>query len=118
MTVLPSLATGKLDLRIQCQASRIEPPRLLLSGSSMFKGGLANGSGPVGRNYMRHTTGSVYAVLDKLRAHGARTLRLHGRLCQDSRFTSSAAENPTLTIVSLAIRQAQTIADRMSRREP
>jgi choline dehydrogenase-like flavoprotein len=32
-------------------------------------------------------------------------------------FASSAAANPTLTIVSLAIRQADHIADRMSRRE-
>jgi choline dehydrogenase-like flavoprotein len=32
-------------------------------------------------------------------------------------FTSSAAANPTLTIVSLAIRQADHIAERMSRRE-
>jgi choline dehydrogenase-like flavoprotein len=32
-------------------------------------------------------------------------------------FTSAAAANPTLTIVSLAIRQADHIADRMSRRE-
>ena len=32
-------------------------------------------------------------------------------------FASSAAANPTLTIVALAIRQADHIADRMSRRE-
>ena len=32
-------------------------------------------------------------------------------------FTSSAAANPTLTIVALALRQADHIADRMSRRE-
>ncbi len=32
-------------------------------------------------------------------------------------FTSSAAANPTLTIVALAIRQANHIAERMSRRE-
>ena len=31
----------------------------------MFPDGLANSSGQVGRNYMRHTTGSVYAVFDK-----------------------------------------------------
>ncbi|WP_206453626.1 GMC family oxidoreductase [Aurantimonas marina] len=44
----------------------IESPRLLLnSQSSMFPDGLANSSGQVGRNYMRHTTGSVYAVFDK-----------------------------------------------------
>ncbi|RAI04286.1 2-keto-gluconate dehydrogenase [Acuticoccus sediminis] len=42
----------------------IESPRLLLnSASSMFPDGLANSSGQVGRNYMRHTTGSVYAAM-------------------------------------------------------
>jgi len=44
----------------------IESPRLLLnSASNQFPHGLANGSGQVGRNYMRHTTGSVYAVFEK-----------------------------------------------------
>ena len=44
----------------------IESPRLLLnSASSTFPDGLANSSGQVGRNYMRHMTGSVYAVFDK-----------------------------------------------------
>ena len=44
----------------------IESPRLLLnSESTMFKDGLANGSGHVGRHYMRHTTGSVYATFEK-----------------------------------------------------
>lgn len=44
----------------------IESPRLLLnSHSAMFPDGLANSSGQVGRNYMRHMTGSVYAVFDK-----------------------------------------------------
>src|ERR1700689_2557963 len=44
----------------------IESPRLLLnSASSLFGDGLANSSGQVGRNYMRHMTGSVYAVFDK-----------------------------------------------------
>lgn len=32
-------------------------------------------------------------------------------------FSSSSAANPTLTIVALAIRQAEHIAGRMSRRE-
>lgn len=41
----------------------IETPRLLLlSASPMFKDGLANSSGQVGRNYMRHMTGSVYGM--------------------------------------------------------
>ncbi len=44
----------------------IESPRLLLnSASAMFPDGLANGSGQVGRNYMRHMTGSVYGVFDR-----------------------------------------------------
>ena len=50
--------------RIVCVAGNsIETPRLLLlSSSNMFKDGLANSSGQVGRNYMRHMTGSVYAM--------------------------------------------------------
>lgn len=44
----------------------IETPRLLmLSASPLFPDGLANSSGQVGRNYMRHTTGSVYARFDE-----------------------------------------------------
>jgi len=44
----------------------IESPRLLLnSASSKFSDGLANSSGQVGRNYMRHMTGSVYGVFEK-----------------------------------------------------
>jgi choline dehydrogenase-like flavoprotein len=44
----------------------IESPRLLLnSHSSMFPNGMANSSGQVGKNYMRHTTGTVYAAFDK-----------------------------------------------------
>jgi choline dehydrogenase-like flavoprotein len=44
----------------------LETPRLLLlSASSQFPNGLANSSGQVGKNYMRHTTGSVYGVFDK-----------------------------------------------------
>jgi choline dehydrogenase-like flavoprotein len=50
--------------RIVCVAGNsIETPRLLLlSASPMFKDGLANSSGQVGRNYMRHLTGSVYGM--------------------------------------------------------
>lgn len=53
--------------RIVCVAGNsIESPRLLLnSASSMFPDGLANSSGQVGKNYMRHTTGSVYAIFEK-----------------------------------------------------
>jgi choline dehydrogenase-like flavoprotein len=50
--------------RIVCVAGNsIETPRLLLlSASNKFPDGLANSSGQVGRNYMRHMTGSVYGV--------------------------------------------------------
>ena len=53
--------------RIVCVAGNsIESPRLLLnSASTMFPDGLANSSGQVGRNYMRHVTGSVYGVFEK-----------------------------------------------------
>lgn len=52
--------------RIVCVAGNaIETPRLLLlSESSQFPDGLANSSGEVGRNYQRHTTGSVFATFD------------------------------------------------------
>lgn len=57
----------KQKARIVCVAGNsIESPRLLLnSASNMFPDGLANSSGQVGRNYMRHMTGSVYATFDK-----------------------------------------------------
>jgi choline dehydrogenase-like flavoprotein len=63
-------ADGNLQMqkaRIVCVAGNsFESPRLLLnSASSMFPNGLANSSGQVGQNYMRHMTGSVYAVFDK-----------------------------------------------------
>ena len=53
--------------RVVCVAGNsIESPRLLLnSHSAMYPDGLANSSGQVGKNYMRHMTGSVYAVFDK-----------------------------------------------------
>lgn len=56
----------KQAARAVCVAGNsIESPRLLLnSASSMFPDGLANSSGQVGRNYMRHMTGSVYAAFE------------------------------------------------------
>ncbi len=53
--------------RVACVAGNsIESPRLLLnSASTMFPDGLANSSGQVGKNYMRHMTGSVYASFEK-----------------------------------------------------
>ncbi|TYL45496.1 GMC family oxidoreductase [Nocardioides sp. BGMRC 2183] len=53
--------------RVVCLAGNsIETPRLLLmSASGLHPDGLANSSGQVGRNYMRHTTASVYARFDQ-----------------------------------------------------
>lgn len=53
--------------RLVCVAGNsIETARLLLlSQSGRFPRGLANSSDQVGRNYMRHLTGSVYAHFDK-----------------------------------------------------
>ena len=42
----------------------VETPRLLLnSESNMFPDGMANSSGQVGQNFMRHMTGTVYATM-------------------------------------------------------
>lgn len=59
--------TQKQKARVVCVAGNsIESPRLLLnSNSSKYPDGLANSSGQVGKNYMRHMTGSVYALFDK-----------------------------------------------------
>ncbi len=53
--------------RLVCVAGNtIESPRLLLnSASAKYPDGLANSSGQVGRNYLRHMTGSVYAAFDR-----------------------------------------------------
>src|ERR1700721_812738 len=53
--------------RAGCVAGNsVETPRLLLnSASSKYPDGMANSSGQVGRNFMRHTTGSVYAVFEQ-----------------------------------------------------
>ena len=53
--------------RIVCLAGNsIETPRILLnSASSQYPDGLANSSGQVGRNYMRHMSGTVWGVFEK-----------------------------------------------------
>ncbi|KMO21190.1 2-keto-gluconate dehydrogenase [Methylobacterium indicum] len=63
-------ADGKLQRQkariVAVAGNSIESPRLLLnSASSLFPDGLANSSGQVGRNYLRHMTGSVYGVFEK-----------------------------------------------------
>lgn len=56
----------KQKARVVCVAGNsIESPRILLnSANSQHPDGLANSSGQVGRNYMRHTTGSMYAMFE------------------------------------------------------
>lgn len=53
--------------KVVCLAGNaIETPRLLLlSGTPIFPDGLANSSGHVGRNYMRHLTGTVWGYFDR-----------------------------------------------------
>jgi len=53
--------------RVACLAGNsIESPRVLLnSASTLFPDGLANSSGMVGKNYMRHMTGSVYGIFEE-----------------------------------------------------
>lgn len=67
----------------------IESPRLLLnSASSLFPNGLANASGQVGRNYMRHMTGSVYGVFERP-IHMYRGTTMAGIIRDEARHDSS-----------------------------
>ncbi len=76
--------------RVVCVAGNsIETPRLLLmSDSSLFPDGLANSSGQVGRNYMRHMTGSVYGVFDKP-VNAYRGTTMAGIIADESRHDDS-----------------------------
>ncbi|PWT79135.1 MAG: 2-keto-gluconate dehydrogenase [Acidobacteria bacterium] len=53
--------------RVVCLAGNsIETPRMLLNSStSQFPDGLANSSGQVGKNYMRHTSGAVWGIFKR-----------------------------------------------------
>jgi choline dehydrogenase-like flavoprotein len=81
---------GKLQRQkariVAVAGNSIETPRLLLnSHSSRFPQGLANSSGQVGKNYMRHTTGSVYAVFnDKVDMYKGTTMA--GIIEDEARF--------------------------------
>lgn len=56
----------QLARAVAVAGNSIESPRILLnSHSGKFPQGLANGSGQVGRNYMRHLTASVYGIFEK-----------------------------------------------------
>ncbi len=76
--------------RIVCVAcNSIESPRLLLnSASTMFPNGLANSSGMVGKNYMRHLTASVYATFDKP-VHFYRGTTMAGIIQDEARHDTS-----------------------------
>lgn len=67
----------------------IESARLLLlSASALHPDGLANSSGQVGRNYMRHTTGSVYARFEEP-VHMYRGETMAGIVADEARLDSS-----------------------------
>lgn len=76
--------------KVVCVAGNsIESPRLLLmSASSLHPDGLANSSGQVGRNYMRHTTGSVYARFDRP-VHMYRGETMAGIIADEARLDTS-----------------------------
>ncbi len=76
--------------KVVCVAGNsIESPRLLLmSASSLHPDGLANSSGQVGRNYMRHTTGSVYARFDSP-VHMYRGETMAGIVADEARLDTS-----------------------------
>jgi choline dehydrogenase-like flavoprotein len=62
--------TGNINCqraRVVCLAGNsIETPRILLNSStSQFPDGLANSSGQVGKNYMRHTSGAVWGIFER-----------------------------------------------------
>ena len=73
--------------RAVCVAcNSIESPRLLLnSASTMFPDGLANSSGQVGRNYMRHMTNSIYGIFEKP-VHMFRGTTMAGIIRDESHF--------------------------------
>ncbi|GAA5155781.1 GMC family oxidoreductase [Nocardioides marinquilinus] len=83
-------ALHRQKARIVCVAGNsIESPRLLLmSASAQHPDGLANSSGQVGRNYMRHTTGSVYARFDE-KVHMYRGETMAGIVADEARHDTS-----------------------------
>ena len=76
--------------RLVCVAGNsIETPRLLLmSASGKYPDGLANSSGQVGRNYMRHMTGSVYGIFREP-VHMYRGTTMAGIIRDESRHDPS-----------------------------
>ena len=102
--------------RVVCVAGNsVETPRLLLnSESSKFPNGLANSSGQVGRNYMRHMTGTVYAIMPG-RVNFDRGTQMAGIIKDESRHDPSRGfaggyEMETLPGFGLAGVASNTIA--------
>jgi hypothetical protein len=63
---IPLLDADNNQIVMAAGANSIETPRLLLNpASSLYPDGLANSSGQVGRNYMRHMSGAVWAIFEK-----------------------------------------------------
>jgi choline dehydrogenase-like flavoprotein len=80
----------KQAARVVCVAGNsIESPRLLLmSSSSLHPDGLANSSGQVGRNYMRHMTGSAYATFERpVRMYRGETMA--GIIADEAKYDTS-----------------------------
>jgi choline dehydrogenase-like flavoprotein len=86
-------ATGTMQRQkarvVAVAGNALESPRLLLnSASATFPDGLANSSGQVGRNYMRHMTGSVYAAFDQP-VHMYRGTTMAGIVRDEARLDTS-----------------------------
>jgi choline dehydrogenase-like flavoprotein len=81
--------TQKQRARVVCVGGNsIETPRLLLlSASAMFRDGLANSSGEVGRNYMIHTTGAAFAVMPG-EVHSDRGTQMAGIILDEANHRS------------------------------
>jgi choline dehydrogenase-like flavoprotein len=74
---------------VSVAGNAIETPRLLLlSATAVHPDGLANSSGEVGRNYMRHTTGVVYGEFEN-EVHMYRGENMAGILNDESRHDPS-----------------------------
>jgi choline dehydrogenase-like flavoprotein len=80
-------ALHRQKARAVCVAGNsIESARLLLlSDSPLFPDGMANSSGQVGRNYMRHLTASVYGRFDR-EVHMYRGETMAGVVADESRL--------------------------------
>ena len=79
------------DVLSALAGNSIETPRILLnSASSKNPDGLANSSGQVGKNYMRHMSGNVWGVFERpVRMHRGNTM---AGCIKDERYHNSNRE--------------------------